>query len=259
MITQDNLDTLVRNSGKVYDSTGAKVGSIGQIYLDDGTSAPSWITVNTGLFGTTESFVPLEEARMEGNDVHVAHTKDHIKDAPRIEADGNLTPEEENRLYEYYALGSGADGRAQAERSTGRQNRGDQAVSTGDRRDNANGDQSMTRSEERLVVGTETHEAGRVRLRKHVVTEDVTKTVPVSHEEVVIEREPITDANRHGQNFDIAAEEQEVTLHEEQVLVGKETVPVEEVKLSTKNVTGEETVKEQVRKEKIDTPKVSGQ
>lgn len=258
MITQKNVDDLLSKGGKVFDSTGAKVGSIGQVYLDDESNNPSWVTVHTGLFGTSESFVPLEGARIEGDDVHVAHAKDHIKDAPRVEAEGNLDPAEENRLYEYYAAGSDADGRTQADRGAGREGRGDEGLRAGDHVENVNDEETMTRSEEHLVVGTETHEAGRVRLRKHVVTENVTKTVPVSHEEVVIEREPITETTRAGRNVDLGADEQEVILHEEQVVVDKETVPVEEVKLGTKTVTGEETVTEQVRKEEIDTPDQPG-
>lgn len=113
----------------------------------------------------------------------------------------------------------------------------------------------MTRSEERLNVGTQTVETGRARLRKYVVTENVTQTVPVSHEEVRIEREPITDANR-GEALaggDLTSEEHEVALHAEQPVVAKETVPVERVRLGTETVTGTEQVNEQIRKEEIDT------
>ena len=79
----------------------------------------------------------------------------------------------------------------------------------------------MTRSEERLHVGTEQVETGRARLRKYIVTENVTQTVPVSHEEVRVEREPITDANR-GEAMsggDLTEEEHEVTLHAERPVV----------------------------------------
>jgi uncharacterized protein (TIGR02271 family) len=116
----------------------------------------------------------------------------------------------------------------------------------------------MTRSEERLRVGTEQAEAGRVRLRKYVVTENVTQTVPVSHEEVRLEREPITDASR-GQAMtgaDITEEEHEVTLHAERPVVAKETVPVERVRLGKETVTQDQEVSETLRKEQIDDPDV---
>jgi uncharacterized protein (TIGR02271 family) len=113
----------------------------------------------------------------------------------------------------------------------------------------------MTRSEERLNVGTERQATGRVRLRKYVTTENVTQTVPVQREEVRIEREPITDANRGDAlaGPDISEEEHEVVLHEERPVVEKETVPVERVRLDKETVTDEVTVDEEVRKERIET------
>ena len=116
-------------------------------------------------------------------------------------------------------------------------------------------DDAMTRSEERVNVGTQTREAGRARLRKYVVTENVTQTVPVSREEVRLEREPITDAN-YGKATSgpaISEEEHEVVLHEERPVVEKEAVPVERVRLDTETVTDQVTVDEEVRKEQIET------
>ncbi len=113
----------------------------------------------------------------------------------------------------------------------------------------------ILRSEERLAVGTQQVEAGKARLRKHIVTENVTTTVPVSREEVRIEREPITVANRGAalDGPDLSEEVAEVTLHEERAVVGKETVPVERVRLQTDTVTEQKQVDETVRKEVIET------
>ncbi|MFL6065334.1 MAG: YsnF/AvaK domain-containing protein [Friedmanniella sp.] len=276
-------------------TSDGKVGSIGQIYLDDATGEPSWITVKTGLFGTSESFVPLQNANVQGDDVVVSYAKDKIKDAPRVDPDGSLSPEEEDRLYDYYGLGTGSAGytdsttgtdtgiasgyvenSADADYSdsavgagTGTVGRGtdtDTGTGTG-RRDHAGEpgvvghdtsgpttDDAMTLSEERLRVGTTQREAGRARLRKYVVTENVTQTVPVSHEEVRIEREPITDANVGDavSGADISDEEHEVVLHEEQPVVEKRVVPQERVRLDKDVHTDEETVSEEVRKERID-------
>ncbi len=113
----------------------------------------------------------------------------------------------------------------------------------------------MTRSEEHLKVGTQREESGRARLRKYVVTEQQTQTVPVPHEEARIEREPITEENR-GAATDgpsISEEEHEVVLHAEKPVVDKETVAVERVKLGTETVRAEETVTGEVRKEQIET------
>ena len=115
-------------------------------------------------------------------------------------------------------------------------------------------DDAMTRSEERLTVGTETREAGRARLRKHVVTEHQQVTVPVSHEEVTVEHEPITEANRAAADEGpaISEAEHEVVLHEERPVVEKEAVPLERVRLGTETVTEQETVGDEVRHEEIE-------
>ena len=111
----------------------------------------------------------------------------------------------------------------------------------------------MILSEERVNVGTETHESGRVRLRKYVVTENVTKTVPVQHEEVRVERVPLDDDGSRGGHIDDDGSEVEVTLHEETPVVDKDTVAVEEVRLGKETVTDQETVSTEVRKEQVDT------
>ena len=117
-------------------------------------------------------------------------------------------------------------------------------------------DDAMTRSEERMHVGTENaEEMGRARLRKYVVTETVQQSVPVSHEEVRVEREPITEANigQATSGPEISEEEHEVTLHAERPVVATEAVPVERVRLAKDRVAGEETVTGEVRKEQIET------
>ncbi|HEX3592206.1 MAG TPA: YsnF/AvaK domain-containing protein, partial [Pseudonocardiaceae bacterium] len=118
-----------------------------------------------------------------------------------------------------------------------------------------NTDEAMTRSEERLHVGTESRVAGKARLRKHIVTENVSTTVPVRHEEVTVEREPITEANRADamSGGELTEEEHEVTLHEERVVTAKEAVPVERVRLGTETVTEHAHVDDTVRKEQIES------
>lgn len=112
----------------------------------------------------------------------------------------------------------------------------------------------MTRSEEEVHVGTARRERGRVRLRKYVVTEQVQRTVPVSREEVRVEREPITDENvdQALSGAEISEGEHEVVLHEEEPVVEKRAVPKERVRLSKDTVTDEREVSEEVRKERIE-------
>ena len=99
----------------------------------------------------------------------------------------------------------------------------------------------MTRSEEELDVGVRRQEAGRARLRKYVVTEPVQTTVHVQREEVRVEREPITDANRDRAmaGEELSEDEHEVTLHAEEPVVEKRVVPKERVRLDRDTVTEE--------------------
>jgi hypothetical protein len=92
----------------LVDSEGTKVGSIGQLYLDDRSERPEWVCVHTGLFGSKETFVPLAEATIVNGEVRVPYLKDQIKDAPSIDADGTLSPGEENALYGHYGLSPSA-------------------------------------------------------------------------------------------------------------------------------------------------------
>jgi len=254
MIDINNINDLA--GADVYDDADAKIGTVGQVYVDADQN-PVWVTVRTGLFGSSESFAPLTDARYDGGAVRVAHEKAFVKDAPRIAADGQLSAEEEDALYAYY--GDTAEAATSttteqplfdqdADRST------DTVATEGHDTSGPTTDDAMTRSEERLHVGTERVEAGRARLRKHVVTEQVSTTVPVSHEEVTLSREPITDANAADALSGPALSEEghEVVLTEEHVVTSKETVPVERVSLGTETVTEQRTVTDDVSHEEIE-------
>jgi uncharacterized protein (TIGR02271 family) len=207
--------------------------------------------------------------------VAVGYDKAVIKDAPNISDDGHLSPEDEQRLYRHYNLDYGTSDRGGKSTSgdvtaaRGTSGRGRHAYPAADLRDERDDvqdgtrgqdtsgpttDRAMTRSEERLKVGTETREAGRARLRKHVMTEHQQVSVPVSREEVRVERGPITDANREPAHDGpaISEEEHEVVLREERPVVDTEAVAVERVKLGTETVHDEETVSGDVRKEEVE-------
>ena len=224
---------------------GDKLGRIEDIYLDQETGKPEWLAIKTGLFGAHVSFAPLAEARLDGDAVTVPYDKAKIKDAPRVDADGQLSQEEEAELYRYYGLDYSE---ARSDSGLGTTGTVGNDVS-GPETDNA-----MTRSEEELRVGTTRRETGRARLRKYVVTENVTQTVPVQREEVRVEREPITDANVDDamEGPAISDEEHEVVLHEEQPVVEKNVVAKERVRLDKDTVRDEVGVSEEVRKERIE-------
>lgn len=260
MLTTDQAQQLLSNGGNVVDADGKKIGSIDQIFLDDQSGQPEWVTTKTGMFGGGESFVPLRGAEVVGDDIEVPYDKDKVKDAPRIEgADSHLSEEEEDELYTYYGLGDSDS--YQSSSDVDARIAGDSGDDDSDRPTSAEteAEAEMTRSEEQLNVSTETHQTGRARLRKFIVTENVTTTVPVSHEEVRLEREPITDAEAGDAVTDgeLSSEDHDVVLTEERVVVSKETVPVERVRVDKQTVTEQEQVSEEVRKEQIELDKDS--
>ncbi len=264
MTTPQQWDILIGLTA--VDTDGDKIGKVGQVYTGDAAGQPEWVTVSTGLFGSRESFAPLHNAAVRDGQLVLTVPKQLVKDAPNVDNDGHLDDTEVAALYQHYGayLGStaspgpsaaGEDGYAQEDSYAGE-------IDTSAPGYDASGpatDDAMTRSEERLHVGTESAPAGRARLRKYVVTENVTTTVPVSHEEVRLEREPITDTNRDAalSGAGISEEEHEVTLQAERPVVVKETVPVERVRLATETVTEEHQINEEVRKEQIDEPEVN--
>lgn len=327
----------------VVDPDGSKIGKVGTVFLADDTHQPEWVTVKTGLFGTKESFVPLQGAGLESDGLHVSVRKDQVHEAPRIDTETQLSQEDSAELYRHYGMplprtamddqpssgkrqqgsgqrsgeqtgmagtagaagaaglagtagvagAAGRTGTDRTEQTSGRRSERDtreqqpkqrqaanpeqgigerqgaaaerqQAQPRGEtrrpeheqteQRDRAASDQWMVRSEERLNVGTEQVESGHVRLRKYVVTEEQQINVPVRHEEVRLEREPITstEGGVTGKSSEIGEQEYEVVLHAERPVVQTEVVPVEKVRLKTDMVTEEQTISGRIRKEQFE-------
>ncbi|MEU3103800.1 PRC and DUF2382 domain-containing protein [Streptomyces griseoflavus] len=296
MITREEISILLDHP--VYDGDGNKIGDAKHVFLDDASGRPEWVTVKTGMFGSSESFVPMRDAALVKDHLEVPYRKDKIKGAPNVDIDagGHLSVDEEQRLYEYYGINwdsvlgdpaerEGGTGTSTAGTGTGTGTAGTGTAgaagaagvagaagaagtapepgrtagtpgAAGHRGEARTGprDDAMTRSEEQMHVSVERREAGRARLRKYVVTEEVQQTVPVRHEEVRVEREPITEANRGEamEGPEISEAEHEVTLHEERPVVTTETVPVERVRMTTEEKSEETTVRGRVRKERIE-------
>jgi uncharacterized protein (TIGR02271 family) len=235
MLATKNLRDLIGST--LFGADEQKIGTVADIYMDDETGEPEWLLVNTGWFGSRQSFVPISAAQRRGEDLVVPYGKEEVKGAPTTEADGHLDQAEEATLYRHYNM-DGTAGIRRDSREQPRQGRSDDA---------------MTRSEEEVRVGTTTQETGRPRLRKWIETERVTETVPVSREEVRVVREPITGENvdRATSGPDLTENVHEVVLHEERPVVAKETVPKERIRLEKQTVTEERTVEADVRKERI--------
>ncbi|MEU3572700.1 PRC and DUF2382 domain-containing protein [Kitasatospora sp. NPDC036755] len=309
MITEQQARSMLHHP--VHDARGNRIGKADHMFLDDVTGKPEWVSIRTGWFGASESFVPIRDARVVGDHLEVPYAKEKVKDAPLVAVDrgGHLSEQEERRLYQYYgidldeawkaanrpgagggtaaaattaAAGTAAAGTAAAAGrtgSTGHLGRAGTAGAAGvtgaagttgataraaavPGAASAVGragvhpekDGVMTRSEERMRVGVERYEAGHAKLHKYVVTEEERQTVPVRHEEVHVEHEPIAEADRRAaMSGDLISEaEYEVTLHAERPVVRTEAVPVERVRLVTEERVEEQTVTGQVRKERIE-------
>jgi uncharacterized protein (TIGR02271 family) len=288
------LDQIV--GATAYDSAGEKIGKIHELYLDRSSKQPKWAAVHTGLFGVSESLVPLAGAQPDGDgSVRVAVAKNTVKSAPNLDVGDRISPADEATLMQHYGMQPGRPiaqepaqptspqptspepshssggrhllGAAPAVGGIGGTSANTSAHSaapttpptTATTRPNpepmtpstaAGSGPEMIRSEERLQVGTERTTSGTARLNKHVVTEQHTVEVPVSHEEVRVERTPITDPAQ-VRDTRLGDEQREVTLHEDKVVVSKESVPVERVRLAVDEITENKQITENVRREEI--------
>lgn len=243
----------------IKSSDGSKIGKVTDVFLDYETENPNGCRSRPGCSARRKpsSRWLRSSTTVRTSSCHLTKTRSRKR---RTTTRAELSQQQEAELFTYYGVPYAGEtvtsvGGPQSEMVEPTQPVGDTAV-----RDTSgpNTDTAMTRSEERLHVGTESVETGRVRLRKYIVTENVTQTVPVSHEEVRIEREPITEANRDAamSGAELSEEEAELTLHGERPVAVKETVPVERVGLAKDTLTEEEEVNETLRSEQIDTESV---
>jgi stress response protein YsnF len=253
-----------------HDANGDKIGTVEHFFVDDRTGEPSWVAVTTGLFGTGHSIVPALDATWADGGLRLPVSGDAVKGAPHLTGD-HLTPDEEATLRRHYGIdgpggvaapGPGDGSPAPVEAA------GDRTYDAagGHRSPGTGTDGAMTRSEERLRIGTERVATTRVRLIKYVVTEDVQITVPLRREEFRVEEVPL-DAPDEGPGESLLPGGEapppatgtgspgglpsEIILHAERPVVTVEVVPTERVRLRTELVEGQETVTGQVQREQI--------
>lgn len=188
MISTDQIERLL-SGGTVVSQTGEKVGKVGQVFLDDHSGEPEWVTVKTGLFGTAESFVPLADADVQGDEIRVPYTKDTVKGAPRVDdSEGHLSLGEEAELYRYYgARSTTADDAPSAGEAAGHEDAADEDVAS----DGAAGDEGVVgrhaagpaADDAAVAPGGTSPRPGAAtgdtyRLRRYVVTEYIAEAVP---------------------------------------------------------------------------------
>ncbi|WP_433870522.1 PRC-barrel domain-containing protein [Saccharopolyspora sp. CA-218241] len=103
MTTIGQREALRMYGCEVLDPAGLRIGIVGDLFLDDSTEEPAWITVQTGLFGTNETFVPLDGAAFDGARVTVAVSRDVVRRAPFVDTErGDLLQEQEDALQHHY-------------------------------------------------------------------------------------------------------------------------------------------------------------
>jgi hypothetical protein len=169
-----DIDTALEWQGRtVVDRSGEKIGKLEEIFLDAESGKPAWGSVGSGLFGRRQSLLPLSEVEAVEDQLRVPFDRDHVLGAPRTEPDVELSRDEEETLYSHYGLDYSSGG-------------GDEEGG------------ELIRSEEEVDVRTEARPRERLRLKKYVVTEHVTKRVPVRREKIAIEREPVGDEAEAG-------------------------------------------------------------
>jgi len=89
---------------ELIDRDGEKIGKIAEIYRDQHTGEPAWVTVKTGLIGNRLTLVPIGDSLSEGKIVRVPFDKEHVKDAPAIDPDDELSASDQRALYDHYGV-----------------------------------------------------------------------------------------------------------------------------------------------------------
>lgn len=275
---------------RVTGGDGQVVGTVEQVFNDDADGRPVWALIRAGK---KDKFVPLGGSRVTKDGLSVPFDSKLIMSSPEVDAGQHMSAAQADQLNRHFGLtvpqqagepdvptqGGQEDlsGRTEPQDISGQPGEQDISGRTGQRdtRDTRGGQPDLgpqagqqdtgaplagewlTRSEERVDVGTEMLETGRARLHKYVDTEPVEQAVHVYHEEVEIERIPITPDDQVS-NVTMAEDQQEIILHEERAVFRKEAVPVERVRLVVRRVEEDRTFRDEVRKERIEVESDGG-
>ena len=207
----------------VFDLDNQKVGTVAE-------TAEAYLRVPTGFLGMgKEHYIPLSRIRsVDGDVIHLTVTRDGLDELEyaqaSMEADGD---------YDSTTL----EGNTTTARET-----------PGAPRPAMDGEQTLELREEELRARKRSVQTGKVELAKEVVSEQRTIDVPVTHEEVTIERRAVSH-----QPSDSPIGEADGTIsipvHHEQVTADKRPVVYEEVNLGKRAVQDTEHVSETLRRE----------
>ena len=230
---------------EVYDRNGEKIGKVDDLFVDEQDN-PEYIGVKMGFLGTSSTLIPWQLATVDesASRIEVATDKETAKNGPTFDDDREITPEYENQVHSYYGL-------QRAEASA------EPAAYGAYAREATDEDElRIQRSEEELRAGTREREAGALNVRKRVRTERETIEVPTRHEEVTVERVPVSEGT--ATEAQIGEDEISIPVTEEEVVVEKRPVAKEEVRIRKDVVEDTEVVEEDVRKEEVEVDDQSG-
>ena len=261
----DQAHTLL--DSKVVDQNGNDFGTVHSFWADPQSGKLQFFGVKTGwLFGQNH-VIPVDKAEIDeaNRTVRVPYTTDFIKDSVSIDADSEISDEQEQEIYRYYNMGGQAASASTAYTDTAMTDRPAETASnlttTETRtlaRDTARTDTSnkdnieVPLSEEELKVGKRTVSAGQVRLRKIVRTEVVNQPVEIRHEDVVVERIPASEVRSGTATSNFKEETIDVPLSREEAVVSKESHVTGAVRLNKTSESETQNVSETLRKEDVE-------
>jgi uncharacterized protein (TIGR02271 family) len=251
----------------VQDPNGEKIGKVDDLFLDE-SDQPEYVGVKMGFLGTKSTLIPFSIATVRDDQgvIEVSQPKSTVKDGPAFDDDREITPEFEREVYGYYGLqqtgsteergsysGEVGPGMREGDTESGEfvgHSEDDEGVNQSEGSDLDDRDElRVQRTEEELAAGTREVEAGSMRVRKRVRTDREQIEVPTRHEEVSVERVPVSgDASE----AEIGEDEVVVPVTEEEVVVSKRPVAKEEVRIRKDVVEDTEVVEEDVRREEVD-------
>jgi uncharacterized protein (TIGR02271 family) len=227
---------------EVYDQSGEKIGKVDDLFVDDNNNA-EYVGVKMGFLGTRSTLIPMDIITVDepAGRLVTSADKETVKNGPTFDDDREIIPSFENEVYSYYGLQrasteSGAYETYQAE------------ATASDVRDED--ELRVQRVEEELAAGTREREAGALNVRKRVRTDREQIEVPTRHEEVTVERVPVSEGT--ASEAQIGDDEVSIPVTEEEVVVEKRPVAKEEVRIRKDVVEDMEVVEEDVRREEID-------
>ena len=254
----------------VVDESGTKIGNVDDLFLDE-NDQPEYFGVKMGFLGTSSTLIPADIATInnERGIIDVSQPKSIVQDGPAFDDDREITPEYENEVRSYYGLSAvtSTEDRGTYSGYSGEVGPGmyEGDTETGEFRGHAEDDEGVNqstgsdledrdelrvqRTEEELVAGTRLREAGQLKVRKRVRTDHEQIAVPTRHEEVSVERVPVSG---EATEAEIGEDEVSVPVTEEEVVVSKRPVVKEEVRIRKDVVEDTEVVEEDVRREEID-------